>query len=182
MHVTVRMRPEIARLRKRDQYKAIRASLRRTAHGEEFRICQYSVQGNHLHLIVEPSSSDRLTRGMTAFNTSCARRLNRTLGRTGKVFADRYHARVLRTPAEVRRALCYVLNNWRRHDEHKGTGWYTDPFSSAAFFDGWRNDHRPRPPPWLADEGEPVAAPRFWLLTNGWRRHGSIDPREVPGR
>jgi hypothetical protein len=26
-----------------------------------------------------------------------------------------------------------------------------------------------------------VVYPQTWLLTVGWRRHGPIDPREVPG-
>ena len=182
VHVTLRMRPEIARLRKRDQYRAVREAMLRTGHHAEFRICQYSIQGNHVHLIVEPGSAAALSRGMASFNISCAKRLNRSFGRRGRVFSDRYHARALRTPAEVRRALAYTLNNWRHHGEDKGTGWYTDPFSSAAFFDGWRNDHRPRPPPWLEDERVPVARAQFWLLREGWRRHGAIDPREAPGR
>jgi hypothetical protein len=54
---------------------------------------------------------------MIAFKTSCARRLDGVVGRRGRVFADRYHARPLTNPAQVRRALCDVLNNWRRHGE-----------------------------------------------------------------
>jgi hypothetical protein len=27
-----------------------------------------------------------------------------------------------------------------------------------------------------------VAAPHTWLLGVGWRRHGLVDPAEVPGR
>jgi len=27
----------------------------------------------------------------------------------------------------------------------------------------------------------PVAPARTWLLTTGWRRHGLIDPDEIPG-
>ena len=190
VHITLRLLPEVGRLRRRDQYKAIRHALARVAHRETCRICQYSIQGNHLHLIVEPSSKDGLRRGMIAFKSSCARRLNGLVGRTGRVFADRYHARSLRSPAQVRRALCYVLNNWRRHGEHLAhRDWRTDPFSSADFFDGWtedRNQTRPKRPwpwpwPWGPEDTPPVADAGFWLLTTGWRRHGTIGTREVPG-
>jgi hypothetical protein len=48
-----------------------------------------------------------------------ARAVNRALGRRGRVFADRYHARALTTPRAVRHALVYVLMNpeapTRRH-------------------------------------------------------------------
>jgi hypothetical protein len=40
------------------------------------------------------------------------------MGRSGKVFHERYHARHLRSPRQVRNVLVYVLNNWRKHDEH----------------------------------------------------------------
>jgi REP element-mobilizing transposase RayT len=182
VHVTLRLRPEIARLRRRDQYRAVRQALALTAHGDTCRICQYSVQGNHLHLIVEPDGKAGLASGMISFQTSCARRLNRLVDRKGPVFADRYHARYLTSRAQVRRALAYVLNNWRRHGEHRQhPDWRTDPFSSADFFDGW-TDHAARRPWWLAPEDTPpVADARFWLLTEGWRKYGTIATREVPG-
>jgi putative transposase len=182
VHITLRVLPEIARLRRRDQYRAVRQALARSAHRDDCRICQYSIQGNHLHLVVEPQTKQGLVRGMIALKTSCARRLNAIVGRTGRVFADRYHARYLTSPAQVRRALCYVLNNWRRHDEHHAhPEWRTDPFSSADFFDGWEGIARPARPWWLGPEDTPpVADARFWLLTMGWRRHGAIHPRAVP--
>jgi REP element-mobilizing transposase RayT len=169
VHVTLRLRPEIVRLRRRDQYRAVRQALALTAHGDSCRICHDSVQGNHLHLIVEPEGKAGLASGMISFKTSCARRLNRLVDRKGPVFADR-------------RALAYVLNNWRRHGEHRAhPDWRTDPFSSADFFDGW-TDHAARRPWWLAPEDTPpVADPRFWLLTVGWRKYGTIATREISG-
>jgi len=188
VHVTLRLLPEITRLRRRDQHREIRHALARVAHRDDCRICQYSIQGNHLHLIVEPGTKRGLSLGMIAFKTSCARRLNGVVGRRGRVFADRYHARYLTSPAQVRRALCYVLNNWRRHGEHRAhPEWRTDPFSSADFFDGWtESQDRPRPkrprPWWLGpEETPPVADARFWLLTTGWRMYGTIGTRETPG-
>jgi hypothetical protein len=72
-----------------------------------------------------------------------------------------------------------MLNNWRRHGEDAThTDWRTDPFSSAALFDGWA-DHEPRRT-FPVDEGPPVADARFWLLTKGWRRYGAIRTRELP--
>src|SRR5262249_43649396 len=99
--------------------------------------------------------------------------INRILRRCGAVWADRYHARSLSTPREVRNALIYVLNNWRKHiPGARGL----DVRSSAAWFDGWRTTVR-RP------EGRsPVAVARTWLVRIGWRRHGPIDPFESPQR
>lgn len=107
----------------------------------------------------------------------CARALNRVSGRAGRVFADRYHARILRTPLEVRRALAYVLNNARRHalvGPKIGAGWL-DPYSSAGGFDGWGGG------PTRIVHDAPVSRARTWLLRIGWRRHGLLDPSFVPG-
>jgi REP element-mobilizing transposase RayT len=181
VHVTLRLLPEVGRLRRREKYKAIRDALARTAHRDDCRIVHYSVQENHLHLIAEPRAKRALSSGMIAFKTSCARRLNGVVGRSGRVFADRYHVRYLTNLAQVRAAPCYVLNNWRRHGETTN-GWRTDPFSSADFFDGWKGIEARRPW-WLApDETPPVAGARFWVLSTGWKQHGAIATLEVPGR
>jgi REP element-mobilizing transposase RayT len=182
VHVTLRVLPEIARLRRREQYRAIRRALARTGHGDRCRIVHYSIQGNHLHLMCEPDGKRGLASGMTAFKTSCARRLNGIVARRGPVFADRYHARYLQTPAQVRNALSYILNNWRRHGEHRANAsWRVDPFSSAELFDGWEGADLRRS--WWVEIGEPrpVPEPRFWLLTTGWKRHGRLRPTEIPG-
>jgi REP element-mobilizing transposase RayT len=109
VHLTLRMENDIARLRKRDQYREIRTALRRSGHRSDFRIVHFSIQGNHVHLVCEPLTKDALARGMMSFKSSCAKRLNRLAGRHGRVFADRYHVRYLENPAQVRNALCYVL-------------------------------------------------------------------------
>jgi hypothetical protein len=103
------------------------------------------------------------------------------------VLADRYHHRLLATPREVHRALRYVLLNARRHAVRDGTSRSSrpvplDPASSAAWFDGWRRiPHVDAAKRAAAVERPPVAPPRFWLVTIGWRRHGLIDPADVPG-
>src|SRR5262249_48845284 len=61
-----------------------------------FRLVHYSVQGNHVHLLVEAEDERALSRGMNGLGVRMARGLNRVMGRTGKVLADRYHARILR--------------------------------------------------------------------------------------
>jgi hypothetical protein len=113
-----------------------------------------------------------------------ARALNRVAGRSGPVLDGRYHHRSLRTPREVRRALAYVLLNARRHlakrrHAARAPGVALDPASSARWFDGWRSGARLQAQdPAAAPE---VAAPRTWMLRIGWRRHGLVDPAELPG-
>jgi REP element-mobilizing transposase RayT len=189
VHVTLRVRREAAGLRRRRQYQAIRAVMRRTGHKADFRIVHYSVQGNHFHLICEATDQQLLSRGVQGFSSLVARRINQMMGRTGKFFSDRYHVHALTTPTEVRNALCYVLNNWRKHREHVDhRRWALDPFSSADLFDGWlgalgkRHAGAVKRPGWVdPDERSPVARATCWLLTTGWRKAGLLSPTETPG-
>ena len=103
---------------------------------------------------------------------------DRVAGRTGKLFADRYHLRVLESPSEVRNCLVYVLRNGVRHGASPA-GPVFDVYSSAMYFDGWTE--RPRLP--VIDDGErPTVTPRTWLLATGWRRGGAISFEDEPRR
>jgi REP element-mobilizing transposase RayT len=178
-------------LRKRDIYQAIRWATVMMAKHESCRIIHASIQGNHLHLVVEAKDRMALARGMQAFQISAAQRINRAIGRRtgercrGQVFTDRYHATILSSPRQVRNALAYVLNNWRRHGEDRrriARGWTMDPFSSAVYFDGWKERVGELFIPPLRETYKPLVVwfARSWLLTTGWRRHGLISVAEVP--
>src|SRR5688572_3171514 len=117
VHVVLRARPEVGRLRRPEIHDATRGSLAKVAARTDFRIVHLSLQHNHVHLIVEAHDNDALESGMRAFAISLARRINRALDRRGRVFAFRYHTTTLRSPTQVRNAIAYVLGNWRRHKE-----------------------------------------------------------------
>ena len=143
----------------------------RSASHDSFRLLQFSVQSDHLHLVLEADEPTRLARGVQGLAIRVARAVNRVLGRCGRVWDGRYHAHVLRNPREVRNALVYVLQNFRKHLRHSAG---LDPRSSAAWFQGWRTiDAAPR-------EGAVVVAARTWLARVGWRRHGLLDVKEMP--
>jgi REP element-mobilizing transposase RayT len=183
-HVTLRVVREVGYLRADKPFAAIQAALRAAKENGRagFRVVQYSVQGNHLHLIVEADDRVALSRGMQGLCIRIAKAVNRVLRRHGPVFSDRYHRRDLKSPRETRNALAYVLQNFRRHaaqrGERCGRGW-TDPCSSAEFFDGWSRARRFSSP---HSKHSPVAPPGTWLLRTGWRRYGLISPDEIPGR
>ena len=180
LHVTVRVRPEAAGLRRRAMYRLVRALFCETCEQRRFRIIHYAVLHNHVHLVVEASDRAHMTAGMRRVCIRLARRLNRALGRRGPVLADRYHEVHLGSPNQVRNALAYVLCNARRHafERHgplRGAA-ELDYCSSARFFDGWK-EAAPIAPP---GEGDPVSLPRTWLLRIGWRKRGRISIATIP--
>jgi len=180
VHVTLKVRGDVPRLRTKRLVRAFRRSLAQGCERGEFRVVHYAIQTNHVHLLVEARGKAALARGMKSLGARFARAVNRTFARKGPVLRERFHHRALRTPAEVRNALAYVLLNVRKHwRERTGAAPPArfDTASSGAWFDGWR-----RPPPGLDSEGPRDVAPaRSWLLRVGWRRRGLIDPLEVPG-
>ena len=140
----------------------------------------YSLQRTHAHLIVEAAGKQALGRGMKAISARLARAVNRVYRHRGPVLCGRYHLHVLKTPREVRHALAYVLLNARKHwrERHgQAPPVRIDAASSGRWFDGWKSGA----PSAGAREPPEVAAAHSWLLRVGWRRHGRIDPAEVPG-
>ncbi len=173
VHLTLRCMAGLPSLRSFEVFPAVVGALR-ASQGATFRVLHFSVQDNHVHLVVEAVDSSALRAGARSLGVRLARAINRACGRQGRVLDDRYHSRALRTPREVRFALAYVLFNFKKHQVRVPTR--LDPCSSAVYCDGLR-DRRAAP---LA--GAPVQAPHTWLARVGWRRHGLLSLDEAPAR
>jgi REP element-mobilizing transposase RayT len=171
MHVTLRATAGLPSLRRDRLFSRIRGAFAAASH-DGFRLLQFSVQSDHVHLLVEADSPTRLTRGLQGLTIRVAKAINAVLRRHGSVWADRYHARALTTPREVRNALVYVLQNWKKHVSG-AVG--MDPRSSAAWFTGWRFPRRNNA------GSAPVASARTWLACVGWLRYGRLDVGDVWG-
>ena len=162
MHVT--LRAGLRNLRTQQVARTLLGGLR-DSNRDWFRIVHYSVQENHVHLIVEADDSATLASGVRGLMVRVARRVNRLLHRQGKFWADRWHGRDLEGPRQVRNALVYVLHNHKKHV----SGVSLDPLSSAPWFDGFATAI----PRGFRSVGPPcVATAKTWLLRNGWRRWG----------
>jgi putative transposase len=131
VHVTMRVRAELTSLRSPRTFPVIRGALS-TASNPSFRVVHFSVQSDHVHLIVEAHDTITLARGVLGLATRIARRVNRALGRTGRFWGDRYHARPLTTPRETRHGLVYVLRN----DPHC-TSWLSARNRERELSGGW---------------------------------------------
>jgi REP element-mobilizing transposase RayT len=163
-HVTARVRRDLPTLRVKRIVRRIEASFRRGCERADFRLVHYSIQRDHVHLVVEAADAGALGRGVRALLIRIARAANAEWKRMGAVFGDRYHHRRLPTPREVRNAIAYVLRNARRHFGARVKSGWIDPASSGRWF--WE----------CASDAPAVALPRFWLLRAGWRRHGGFPP------
>ena len=158
VHVTLRTVGGVPGLRRQRTVSAIEAAFRQARVRFGMRIVHYSIQGNHLHLLVEADDKAALSKAMQGLAIRIAKTLNRVLRRSGQVWADRYHSHVLATRREVANAVRYVLGNFARHARQWGdrAATFVDLLSSVRFLG-------------FAGDTAPVAAPRTWLLRVGWR-------------
>ncbi len=114
-HITARVTRGTWNLRSQRCFGAIRAVLVEAAKCEGFRVVHFSVQHNHLHLIVEAENRRAMINALRRLFSRIARELNKVMRTGGRRFDDRYHQHILRTPSEVRNALYYVLGNRAEH-------------------------------------------------------------------
>ena len=158
LHVVLRLRHDVGRLRNVVRFKHMKRAFRDGCQRFGLRMCDFSVQDGHIHLLVEADSKQALSRGMQALEIRLAWRINLTRANPGRVFADRYYARPLRTRAEVINALQYVRYNWHKHraQQRLFVDWREiDPFSTLS------GDAQ-----WYDEETKTIAEPRTWLLTH----------------
>lgn len=170
VHVTLRVTREVWNLRSQRAFAHVEHALNEERRRGALRIAHYSVQGNHLHLIAETDDRPTLSRRVQGLTIRLAKALNRMMRRPrGRVFAERYHLHVLRTPREVKNALRYVLLNHVKHSAQTGrVGMTMDPFSSGPFFAHWpANVRRMRS---ACTGPPPIVEARSYLLTASCRR------------
>ena len=178
VHVTLRVKRPLPSLRSQLLQQIVKGALhaQRAKGLPHFQVVHFSIQDDHVHLIIEAPDKRGIARGVAGLEVRIARRINRVMSRKGRFWSDRYHRHDLRTPTETRNAIRYVLLNLHKHRRVIGDRAFADPCSSAATFDGYTR------PPVVFDDHLfwSRVAPRTWLLGVGWRRRGLIDPAEPP--
>lgn len=180
--ITMKVLRSVGSLRSKRAFNRIWHALRHARGRFGVRIVHFSVQRDHVHLIAEGPDGRALAKAMQGLSVRIARGLNRAFERSGTVFADRYHERVLESPKQTRYALAYVLGNAKKHGigVTAPSGW-VDVMSSAPFFDGWKRAVHWNAERWTSSD-PPTSPPRSFFLCEGWRRAGGLlDPDRRPG-
>src|SRR5947207_7337375 len=162
LQVTIRAVPGLPSLRSARVFGALRRAIGR-ASVDRFRVIHFSIQQDHAHFIVEGDEARRARGGVHGLAIRLALAVNRALGRKGKVVGDRYHARPLKTPRQMRTSMVYVLLNFRKHLRAPAG---IDPRSSGPHFSGWQAT------PAVTDVAPDTDQPATWMARVGWRRAG----------
>src|SRR5439155_19095760 len=162
VQVTIRATPGLPSFRSPRVFGALRRAIAR-ASVDRFRVIHFSIQQDHGHFIVEGDEARRARGGVHGLAIRLALAVNRVLGRKGKVVGDRYHARPLTTPRQMRTSMVYVLLNFRKHLRAPAC---IDPRSSGPHFSGGPAI------PAVADVPSATTEPGTWMAQVGWRRAG----------
>jgi hypothetical protein len=162
VQVTIRATPGLPSLRSPRVFGALRRAIAR-ASVDRFRVIHFSIQQDHAHFIVEGDEARRARGGVHGLAIRLALAVNRALGRKGKVVGDRYHARPLTTPRQMRTSMVYVLLNFRKHLRAPPG---IDPRSSGPHFSGWQDI------PAGTDVAPASVPPGTWMARVGWRLAG----------
>lgn len=178
LHITWRLKIGLLSMRKQQLLKEFEESVRR-AKIFGLRVLQFSIQGNHIHLIVEADNNLALAQGLRSLGGRFGKIIRKHAGGRGPVFAGRYHIELIQTPEQMRNTLSYVLLN---HSKHKKVVEYVDGYSSAPYFHEWKRLLGKKFSGMIRDQVESLreangrditsaalSPPKSWLAREGWR-------------
>ena len=86
-------------------------TLERAKKRYRFRIKNFCLMGNHIHLIIEPLEGENLSRIMQWILSVFARNHNITLGIKGHVWYDRFHSVIINNMTQMLRTFMYIAFN-----------------------------------------------------------------------
>ena len=175
VHTTVHLIDGLPCLRSEPEHACIVKAIGAAQQRFGCQIVDFSVLSNHLHLILEAPDAERLSQAMKGLLVRIARGLNKLWMRKGSIFRERFHCVVMKTVAQIRRTVTYVLQNARKHGI-----WLPrdtpDPYSSAPWYTRWLGRDQP-----FRTEGCPVAKPRTLAMDTAFYGF-TIDLNAVPGK
>lgn len=121
------MRENKADIQNKRILKALHHAIRK-ARAKTLKVVHYTLEYNHIHLLVEVESHVHLGKAMQAFGISLAKNINKAKAIKGSVYKHRYHLRKITTPAELKNVLHYIFSNGVKH---KRTNHILDMYNSA---------------------------------------------------
>lgn len=97
-------------VKNKEGLKALHRAIK-NARTQGLKIIHFSLQHNHVHLIIEATNNKTLSKGMRSLTITLAKILNK-----GRIQLQRYHLHVLKTNREIKNAIRYVLFNEKKHN------------------------------------------------------------------
>lgn len=127
LHITIKVRANKADIQNKKILKALHRAIMR-ARFKSLKVIHYTLEYNHVHLLVECASNYRLGRAMQAFGICFAKAINKAKLSKGTVYKHRYHLRKIRSAQDLKRVINYIFSNGIKHKRTKSI---IDPYNSS---------------------------------------------------
>lgn len=127
LHLTIKVRENKADIQNKRLLKSLHHAIKR-ARLKSLRVIHYTLEYNHLHLLVEADNNKHLGQSMQALGISLAKAINKYKGVKGAVYKHRYHLRKIHTARELKNVLHYIFQNGMKHKRCKSV---LDLYNSA---------------------------------------------------
>ncbi len=126
LHLTVKIKKNKAEIKN----KSVLAILKRAilnARKQGLQVIHYSLEYDHVHLLIEADNNFILAKGMQAFGVTFSKAINRLKRLKGEVYKHRYHFRRISSSKELKNVMNYIFTNGLKH---KTANSIISPFNS----------------------------------------------------
>ena len=128
LHLTIKVRENKADIKNKRILKALHYAIRR-ARLQGLRVVHYTLEYNHVHLLVEANDNKSVQKGMQALGISFSKAINKIKQVKGSVYKHRHHFRKLNSRREYKNVIQYIFRNGIKH---KRSLCLIDPFNSLV--------------------------------------------------
>lgn len=129
LHFTIKVRENKADIKNKRLLKILHHAIKR-ARLKKLKVLHYSLEYNHVHLLVEARDNQIIHQGMQAFGISFAKAINKIKFLKGRVYKNRYHFRKITSLRDYKNVLLYIFRNGIKH---KRTQSLFDPYNSMVY-------------------------------------------------
>ena len=113
-HITIKVREDKSDLQNKMILKALHHAIMK-ARAKSLKVIHYTLEYNHIHMLVEAFNQEQLSNCMQSFGVTLAKMINKVKFKKGGVYKHRYHLRRLISVMELKNVLKYIFNNGIKH-------------------------------------------------------------------
>jgi len=118
LHLTIKVQRNKDEIKNKSVLKLLKHAILR-ARFQGLKVLHYSLEYDHVHLLIEADNNHILGKGMQAFGVTMAKGINRLKRLKGAVYKHRYHFRQISSPRQLKSVMNYIFTNGMKHGTAK---------------------------------------------------------------
>jgi len=118
LHLTVKIKRIKADLKNKSILSILKKAILNTRK-QGLRVIHYSLEFDHVHLLIEAENNLILAKGMQSFGVTFSKAINRLRKLKGGVYKHRYHFRRIVGARQLKNVLNYIFSNGVKHKTAK---------------------------------------------------------------